>query len=254
VSEQYFIRKRGKIDGPFTFDRLSELKSQGRLTRIHELSTDGRNWTSASEFSELFGRGQVALEVDSKEVSPDEDLLSIDVGELRVNGLPPQQKEREWYYAINDEQFGPVPETALREKIKEGEVGKRAKVWTDGMPDWSFASQTEELAPCFWDNQSSPSAGPIKESKNKVVAGLLALFLGVMGVHRFYLGQWWGIVYPVTILIFALAIPLQFGAQLPRAVTLISLAIGYAAAAAPYIEALIIFCTSEDAWRQKYGA
>lgn len=31
--------------------------------------------------------------------------------------------------------------------------------------------------------------------KNKTVAAILALFLGSFGVHRFYLGQWRGIVY-----------------------------------------------------------
>jgi Tfp pilus assembly major pilin PilA/TM2 domain-containing membrane protein YozV len=31
--------------------------------------------------------------------------------------------------------------------------------------------------------------------KSKVAAGLLAIFLGGLGVHRFYLGQWWGVFY-----------------------------------------------------------
>jgi TM2 domain-containing membrane protein YozV/Tfp pilus assembly major pilin PilA len=34
-----------------------------------------------------------------------------------------------------------------------------------------------------------------KRFKDKTVAGLLAIFLGVFGVHRFYLGKWWGIFY-----------------------------------------------------------
>ena len=33
--------------------------------------------------------------------------------------------------------------------------------------------------------------------KNKAIAGLLALFLGGLGIHRFYLGQWWGVLYLV---------------------------------------------------------
>ena len=31
--------------------------------------------------------------------------------------------------------------------------------------------------------------------KRKVLAGVLAFFLGAFGIHRFYLGQWWGIFY-----------------------------------------------------------
>ncbi len=31
--------------------------------------------------------------------------------------------------------------------------------------------------------------------KSKVAAGVLAILLGNIGIHRFYLGQWWGIFY-----------------------------------------------------------
>lgn len=41
--------------------------------------------------------------------------------------------------------------------------------------------------------QPAPGALPVK---NKIVAGLLAIFLGYLGIHKFYLGQKrWGIVY-----------------------------------------------------------
>jgi len=36
---------------------------------------------------------------------------------------------------------------------------------------------------------------PIGKPRSKVTAGLLAIFLGWLGAHRFYLGQWWGIIY-----------------------------------------------------------
>ena len=34
-----------------------------------------------------------------------------------------------------------------------------------------------------------------RKYKSKSVAAILAFFLGAFGVHRFYLGQWWGIFY-----------------------------------------------------------
>ncbi len=34
--------------------------------------------------------------------------------------------------------------------------------------------------------------------KNKNIAAVFAFFFGAFGVHRFYLGQWWGIIYLVT--------------------------------------------------------
>ncbi|HOJ94490.1 MAG TPA: zinc-ribbon domain and TM2 domain-containing protein [Fervidobacterium nodosum] len=46
-----------------------------------------------------------------------------------------------------------------------------------------------------------PSCGAyvlsLKPRKSPIIAALLALFLGGVGAHRFYLGQWWGIIYIV---------------------------------------------------------
>ena len=33
-------------------------------------------------------------------------------------------------------------------------------------------------------------------TKSKVAAGLLGIFLGSLGIHKFYLGRWgWGVIY-----------------------------------------------------------
>jgi len=38
--------------------------------------------------------------------------------------------------------------------------------------------------------------GASRSEKNKMVAGLLAIFLGGIGIHKFYLGQGgWGVLY-----------------------------------------------------------
>lgn len=65
-------------------------------------------------------------------------------------------------------------------------------------------------------------------SKSKITAGLLALFLGGLGFHRFYLGQWWGLFY----LLF-------WGTGIPSLISL--------------IEAIVFFCTSDQNWKAKYG-
>lgn len=66
------------------------------------------------------------------------------------------------------------------------------------------------------------------KGKNKVVAGVLALFLGGLGIHRFYLGQWWGLFYLLFVWTFV-----------PSLIA--------------FIEAIVFFCTNDDAWEQKYG-
>lgn len=69
---------------------------------------------------------------------------------------------------------------------------------------------------------------PRFNSKNKVVAGFLAFFLGGLGVHRFYLGQWWGVFY----LLFAIT-------GIPGLIA--------------FIEALVFWFTPRERWERKYG-
>jgi len=64
--------------------------------------------------------------------------------------------------------------------------------------------------------------------KSKLAAGLLAIFLGGFGVHRFYLGQWWGIFY---LLLFWLMVP-----------GLIAL-----------IEGIVFLVTSQESWDQRHN-
>lgn len=46
----------------------------------------------------------------------------------------------------------------------------------------------------------SPAGGGTGAEKNKVMAGVLALLLGGVGIHKFYTGAWgWGIVYIVLV-------------------------------------------------------
>ncbi len=65
-------------------------------------------------------------------------------------------------------------------------------------------------------------------SKSKTTATLLAFFLGGLGVHRLYLGQWWGVFY----LLF-------WGTLIPSIVSL--------------IESIVFLCTSQKSWDEKYG-
>ncbi|PRC92175.1 TM2 domain [Solimicrobium silvestre] len=67
-----------------------------------------------------------------------------------------------------------------------------------------------------------------KAGKSKVVAAVLALFLGALGIHRFYLGQWWGVFY---LLFCWTGIP-----------SLIS-----------FIETIVFLCTSDKTWDDKHN-
>jgi TM2 domain-containing membrane protein YozV/Tfp pilus assembly protein PilE len=68
----------------------------------------------------------------------------------------------------------------------------------------------------------------IGAGKSKVVAGILAFLLGSLGIHRFYLGQWWGIFYL-----------LSFWTFIPGVIA--------------FIEGIIFLVTSDADWDRKYN-
>jgi len=66
------------------------------------------------------------------------------------------------------------------------------------------------------------------KEKSKTVAGVLAILLGGIGVHRFYLGQWWGIFYLLLCWTFVPAI-------------------------VSFIEGIVFLLTSDESWDEKYN-
>ena len=53
--DQYYVRSRGRVSGPYSVDQLREMRRRGNLTSIHEISTDQDTWRLVSEAPDLFG-------------------------------------------------------------------------------------------------------------------------------------------------------------------------------------------------------
>jgi TM2 domain-containing membrane protein YozV/Tfp pilus assembly protein PilE len=64
--------------------------------------------------------------------------------------------------------------------------------------------------------------------KSRIAAGVIAIFVGGLGIHRFYLGQWWGIFY----LLF-------FWTWIPGLIAL--------------IEGIVFLATNNEKWDKKYN-
>jgi TM2 domain-containing membrane protein YozV len=91
--------------------------------------------------------------------------------------------------------------------IRADQINLNTMVWQDGMDGWKPASLIPELAAACAPRLApgtvvvvpyvQQSAGPVQNrGKSKVTAGILALLIGGLGVHKFYLGGWgWGIMY-----------------------------------------------------------
>lgn len=67
-----------------------------------------------------------------------------------------------------------------------------------------------------------------KRYKSKTAAGVLAILLGGLGVHRFYLGQWWGIFYLLFV-----------WAWIPGLVA--------------FVEGIVFLCTNDEKWDRKHN-
>ena len=54
MEQDYWIRSRGRVQGPFTAAKLHALKRRGRFNRHFEVSDDRSAWYPATDFPELF--------------------------------------------------------------------------------------------------------------------------------------------------------------------------------------------------------
>ena len=124
---------------------------------------------------------------------------------------------------VRGNEYGPVPRSELDQWVAEGRVTATCEVMSSASGRWIWASDvypvlrqgtpSETYAPTSYptngrsattypattypasryptaypSNGYGPNRVPGQSDKSKVVAGLLGLFLGPLGVHRFYLG------------------------------------------------------------------
>ena len=54
MSATYYTRIRGNVEGPFDVAELKRLAQTGRLSRFHQISTDGDTWTTAGANASIF--------------------------------------------------------------------------------------------------------------------------------------------------------------------------------------------------------
>lgn len=94
-----------------------------------------------------------------------------------------------WYYARNEQRFGPLPRAELGKLALEGQLLPNDLVWTEGMPDWQRAYSVAGL---FSHPPGTPPAVPFGEiypdTSRRVAAGICGILLGSLGIHKFILG------------------------------------------------------------------
>jgi TM2 domain-containing membrane protein YozV len=112
-----------------------------------------------------------------------------------------------WYLLRNGQAHGPYPEEQVREWIRAGQVAPDEKLNREGDPNWlsldmipEFAGDRSVVPPTnvYPPVVGAGHPGSLPGTKDKMIAGILAILLGGLGIHHFYLGNTTiGIVYIV---------------------------------------------------------
>ena len=186
----------------------------------------GEIWCADCWMQRFGGRPAPAAEetLPSVQSSPPQEVHAPSVVDFQLQAGPPGNApagvsaigdvgQGGWYYLAGGQQVGPLPTEALARIVRAGQVGANVMVWRNGMDGWMPLALVPELAPLA---EQAPGAVPIlpaahevarHNGKSKVTAGLLAILIGGLGIHKFYLGGWgWGLLYIILIWTFIPAI------------------------------------------------
>ncbi len=93
----------------------------------------------------------VTAAMDETRVVPQIDLdrlrgRSSDPGTAPGDRFPAREETAEWHVIISGQQLGPLPLSALIEKMAAGHMSARSYIWRDPMPQWLRASQVGDVA------------------------------------------------------------------------------------------------------------
>lgn len=91
-----------------------------------------------------------------------------------------------WYLIYNGQQVGPMS----KEQMLAYGLTPNTMVWKEGMAQWTQAFNVPELMDVMHSNPVPPTAPvPPTSGKDKTVAGILAILIGSLGIHYFYVGK-----------------------------------------------------------------
>jgi len=163
---QVHVRFRGRVFGPYSPDELRSMIRKGKTTTTWEISLDTQNWRPIQDLENLLKAGDVTLSGNHPSQSlPDhsidrgsaaEDAFFLGgpaMGDAEDITLPTGQRdepvkaevappESMWYYALNDQPQGPVPESQLAAMAANGTLSPSTLVWTVNMSEWRPLRET----------------------------------------------------------------------------------------------------------------
>jgi len=98
----------------------------------------------------------------------------------------------------NGLQEGPFSEEELKQFYANTALPQQTLVWMAGWAEWRACGEVFDWfpPPAPQDSLNKGICVSMGSGRNYLIAGLLAIFLGGSGIHKFYNGSWgWGIFY-----------------------------------------------------------
>ena len=203
LEEQYYIRHRGTVQGPYTFEKLRELAIRGRFSKHYFISSDQVEWRPAKDHPELFARIPrmpveipIPLEptIDLNDVAEDEFALdetrelfgsseetSYAEDESFEESIVDDSTDCTWYFESQSKPYGPKTFSQLQTLATTGVIEPDNLVWAEGMDKWVQANQAGLVFPERQEseaNVSTVSQMAVKSFIFGLLGTCLLLFVG----------------------------------------------------------------------------
>ena len=157
-----FVRVRGKVAGPFDFEKLVSLARRQQLSRMHEVSTDQMSWMRAgTSYPQIWEGWTMTAPIGQ----PEEETVVVNTGgnpdETGPVADPPQPTAELplWHYTKGGEEQQPIPLDQLKHLFLLGELTANEDVWTEGMSEWRKAGDVPALASVVAGKRPIPVGG-----------------------------------------------------------------------------------------------
>ena len=186
MADEYFIRMRGRVQGPYSLEKLQAMARRGQVSRFHELSSNQQQWTKAADLKELFetnARQAVELKLNGNRDN------AYDIEPAAV-----ETSSHQWFYGDGNEQKGPVDTLTLHRLIQSGSLGPEDEVWCEGMANWAPISEVPRLVVYLPAGSRTSSGGAgsyfrgLLGAKRMAVASCAALLVMLGGFGLLYYG------------------------------------------------------------------
>jgi hypothetical protein len=160
AAETWYVRARGRVQGPLSWAQLRALRDRGQIARFDQVSRDRQSWSPADSLEQLFPRagagGAFVPAAPAKDRgprrAPDPEpvgflILDDDDTSAAVRGRAGVASDEPvgWYYAQSGAPQGPVGFTELERLARDGRIGPETLYWRSGLEQWTPGSDLTEL-------------------------------------------------------------------------------------------------------------